>query len=192
MKRYLLLLFLFFALIGDEFPLAPLMPLIPGDPLELNGDLRKRLFAEDQSARNVAIFESYRFPWVKSLVVVLLMSGTPLILYIWLETMRKIRNEEIPTFSEILLQLKELDSKHYSPRELAFEVAKLFKRGFKNGSSKTYQELMEYLNGRLSNEHMHAFQKQFQALEKIQYQPEEPSKAEVEETIEHLKSIPPF
>lgn len=191
MKRYFLLLLLSFSLCGEEFPLAPLMPLIPGDPLELNLKLRERLYEEDQSARNVAIFESYHFPWLPSLAVILVMSGAPLMLYLWQETMRKIRSEEIPTFREILLHLKELDPKGYSPRELSFEVAKLFKMGFENGPSMTYQELNEQLSSsqRFSAEQIVVFQKQFEELEKMQYQAEEPSREQVYQTIDRVERL---
>lgn len=191
MKKLFLVCIISGFLQGQEAPLAPLMPLIPGDPLELNLPLRKELYEEDQSARNVAIFQSYHFPWIPAFLVLIGMSSAPLLLYLWLETMRKLRKEEIPTFKEILRQLKGLEPTSYTPRELSFEVAKLFKMGFENGPAMTYQELIEDLqtSQRFSSEQIAAFQSQFEELEEIQYHPSTPSFEEVNQVLKDAVNV---
>ncbi len=168
----------FILIAEDTLTIAPLMPLQPGDPLELNLKLRERLYEQDESDHNLAVFKSYTIPWIKILPLLLLALFAPLLFYI-LKNMQK--KQSGPSVYTLIQQIQALQGSPLSPKELAFEVAKLFKMGFENGPSMTYQELIDHIQDRYSDEDLKSLQLQFEQLEKIQYKKENPSYEQVQE-----------
>lgn len=170
---------------------APLMPLLKGDPLELNLKLRERLYHEDQSARNVAIFKSYTIPWLYILPLLLLLLSAPYLLYFWQQQRRRQIVHSAPSFFSIMQRMQALQKSELAPKELAFEVAKLFKMGFENGPSMTYQELIQSLqnSNRFSVEQLAAFKQQFDVLERLQYTRETPTRAQVMHALESTETL---
>ena len=190
MKKYLLLLLTPLIIAATDvshpveketFTIAPLMPLLPGDPLELNLKLRHRLYEEDQSQHNVAVFKSYTIPWIMILPLLLLALLAPFILYVLKNSRKQI--QEGPSVYTLIQQIQALQNASMPPKELAFEVAKLFKLGFDKGPYMTYQELLDQLKTKYTKEDLEALKLQFDQLEKIQYQKENPSHEEVQEAL---------
>lgn len=174
-----------------KFPPAPLMPLVPGDPLDLDPALRQKLYDRDFSHENKEIFKSYTIPWVALIAVVLIALGAPFFLYAWLVKMRKEQKKERPSSYTILEKIKALQQSALTPKELAFAVAKLFKMGFENGPTMTYQELSQQLekDNIYTEAELTAFRQQFSLLEALQYQAEIPTKDRVEVALEKAKEF---
>lgn len=187
MKKYLFILIMPFMLPAADMPeeketfmIAPLMPLLPGDPLELNLKLRHALYDEDQSERNLAVFKSYTIPWIFIIPLLLLALIAPFFLYVFKNFRIKAQGPSVYT---LIQQMQALQNSSLPPKELAFQVAKLFKMGFENGPSMTYQELYEQLKGKYSSEELQLLKLQFDHLEMIQYQKENPSLDQVRDAI---------
>lgn len=176
-----------------RYPLdiAPLLPLIKGDPLELNLEMRRKLYNQDQSKRNVAIFQSYTFPWLPLFPLLVLLVTAPFFLHYWLIKIRRERKKELPSFYTLMEQIKALQQSSLPPKELVFEVAKLFKMGFDNGPSMTYQELLQKLtlSEKYTLEQRQAFQTQFTTLEQLQYRKESPTKSSVILAMEQAEQL---
>lgn len=172
--------------------LAPLMPLVRGDPLELNLPLRHLLYKQNQSQRNQEIFKKYTFPWLKLLTLLAFMLLLPFLLYV-LRAIYRREDESRPAFYTLLSRLQALQSSTMSPKELIFAAAKLFKMSFPKGSSMTYQELIAALkaNGGYSEEEVEAFEKQFRLLEKLQYQEKSPVQPEVLSAVNRMEALIP-
>lgn len=165
----------------ETFTIAPLMPLLPGDPLELNLKLRHALYEQDESEHNLEVFKAYTIPWFKILPFLLLALLAPFVLYVLKNTRKNI--QEGPSIYTLIQQMQALQNSSLSPKELAFEVAKLFKMGFENGPYMTYQELLEQLKTKYSIEDLSTLKLQFDRLEKIQYQKENPSHEQVQDVL---------
>lgn len=165
----------------ETFTIAPLMPLLPGDPLELNLKLRHTLYEEDQSQHNVAVFKSYTIPWLAIIPLLLLALIAPFLLYVLKNSQKRIHDG--PSFYTLMDRLQALQSSPLPPKELAFEVAKLFKMGFENGPYMTYQELYEHLKGKYTQEELETLKLQFDNLEKLQYQKESPTLDQVQDAL---------
>lgn len=171
---------LFAAVADKEFMIAPLMPLLPGDPLELNLKLHHTLYENDQSQHNLAVFKSYTIPWLAIIPLLLLALIAPFFLYV----IKNFRNKPHgPSIHTLLSQMQSLQQSTLNPKELAFEVAKLFKMGFESGPYMTYQELYEKLKGTYTNDELELLKIQFDHLEKIQYQKEHPTLDQVQAAI---------
>jgi hypothetical protein len=164
----------------ETFMIAPLMPLLPGDPLELNLKLRHTLYEEDQSQHNLAVFKSYTIPWLAIIPLLLLALIAPFFLYVVKNFRSKVQGPSVYT---LIQQMQALQNSSLPPKELAFQVAKLFKMGFENGPYLTYQELYEQLKGKYSSEELALLKLQFNNLEMIQYQKAQPSLDQVREAI---------
>ncbi len=173
---------------SDEIslPLAPLMPLIPGDPLELNLDNRHALYEVDQSSYNVAVMQSYTVPWISLSLVLLFLIAAPFLLYI-IKGMNQERQG--PSFHTLLERIKALQKTSLPPKELIFETARLFKMGFENGSAMTYRDILEHLKDRFSLAELEEFKMQFNILEKMQFQQNSPLLSKVNETIEDVEQL---
>ena len=165
---------------SETFMIAPLMPLLPGDPLELNLKLRHILYEEDQSDKNLAIFKSYTIPWLAILPLLLLALVAPFFLYVVQNFRTQVKGPSVYT---LIQEMQALQNAKLPPKELAFEVAKLFKKSFNNGPYLTYQELYEQLKTNYSSDELQLLKAQFDRLEKIQYQQEHPSPEQLQKAI---------
>lgn len=164
----------------ETFMIAPLMPLLPGDPLELNLKLRQTLYEQDQSQHNLAVFKSYTIPWLAIIPLLLLALFAPFFLYV----LKNFRSKaQVPSFYTLMSRMQALQNSSLPPKELAFQVSKLFKMGFENGPYLTYQELYEQLKTQYTSQELDLLKLQFDNLEKIQYQQEHPSLDQVQAAI---------
>lgn len=169
---------------------APLLSLIPGDPLELNLKLRDELYNKSRAKENIRIFNAYSIPWGMLIAVVLFFLAAPAILYLLQDIYRRNHSIEAPNASALLKQLKQLEISTLSSKEIVFEIAKIFKMGFKNGASQTYQELYAAIQKQnFSSEELAAFKAQFDSLEKLQYRPELPVATAIQSAIQNTAAL---
>jgi hypothetical protein len=169
------------------------MPLVRGDPLELNLELRKVLYQTSHAHENVAIIQSHSYPWGGALGAVILMLFAPFALAYLLENRPRILRVAPVKKKNALEELYLLKgSLSDDPRALSFKVGELFKEGFepilqKDTASMTFQELLSNLRGQKVNEA--DIKRLSHDLENMQFQKTPPTKEEVSGTLDEVTSI---
>lgn len=174
--------------LNSDFPIAPLMPLVKGDPLELSLKLRKILYQESHAKENLSIFKSRTYPWGQALGALILLFLAPFALRYWLQNMPKTQKLDKRKEKNVLEELNKLKERWKGePKALSFIVSELFKEGFqpflgKDASSMTFEELLEGLGGH-STLPLGEIKRLFTQFEKMQFQKSVPEKGEVEQAL---------
>lgn len=176
-----------------SFPPAPLMPLVKGDPLELNLKLRKILYQDSRAQENVAIIRSHSYPWMRAISAVILMLLAPFALAYWMQNRPKTLKIEKLKEKNALEELYRLKAAHVGdPRTLSFIVGELFKEGLeplvhKETASMTFQELLNNLQGSKWEEG--EVKRLCFELENMQFQEIPPSVGEVDTALNKAVAV---
>lgn len=175
-------------------PLAPLLPLIPGDPLELRADLRAKLYNQDQSKQNVAYFKSRSFPLFRIIAVLLILFALPFLLRAWrLAQVVPPTEPRKPSLEELSIALAELKNRPQSEaKETIHTLAHVFKQSIEQlaglpATRLTGAEIFERLKsaGAVAEGDYHFLEVFSHELEKLQFQPEKPSPKAIGDAFEN-------
>lgn len=136
-------------------PLPQLLPLEPGDPLEIRPDLLAKIKSHDYAKENIQLFSAHSFPWAGVLGTLIFMGGLPFAL----RALQKYQKQSRPKspqrpFNLLIAEINRLqfetpqttDAGRQAVEQLTSATRQIFDQLFGISSlSLTYEEIMPFL-----------------------------------------------
>jgi hypothetical protein len=170
-------------LMGQQVP--ELLPLVPGDPLELEQDLRERLI-RDYSQENIEAFKAHTFPWFQVIGMIGLMSALPFALR-GLKERKSPKSIQGPSLSSLWERIERIERAKSVDKNGVRELAQAFKLMFQPSLKIPVEHLtFQELEMKLLQQGMQS--PQFDNLDFLQFQAQSPSKEQVKSVIKEIKT----